>query len=323
MLLLALMASGPWRARQALAQPTPAPTDAQAQAQAQAQDQDQGQTPDQRLELAQQAYQRADYAQLRQLLEPMLKPRSRYEQQADRVEARTLLAAGAFFEALSAREAAERDALLELAQGQLLELLRERPDHTLDTLLYPVSFIDLFEDVKSAHREELDRLRANQRGLGSGQALGQHEPIYIERAIIQRSYALNFAPFGLGQLHSGQTTKGVLLAAGQGLALTLNVVSYFNILALRGTQRSPFYYDTGPDGLSGNYAAALTWRNTMYISLGVFAALWALGVADALYGFEPEQLRHLRTLEAPPPELAPTRPGLPEPEAWLRWGWSF
>lgn len=279
---------------------------------------------------AQEAYQRAEYTKLRPLLEPMLEPKSLFKDPQERIEARTLLAAGAFFEAQSTRDAQERDALLALARAQLLALLREKPDHNLDTLVYPVSFIDLFEEVRALNREELDRLRAKQNeqsGINTGQS--HSEPIYIERAVNQHQFALNFAPFGFGQFQNEQPAKGTFFAVAQGLALTVNVISYFAILNLRGTDSSDAYYDTGADGFSGNYATALTWRNVMYGSLATFGALYTWSVVDGLYYYQPEALRHLKTLDGPPPELSPsrgpnTRQSAPlGPSIYLNWRSSF
>lgn len=274
---------------------------------------------------AQDAYQRAEYAKIRPLLRPTLEPEVLYKDAQERIEARTLLAAGAFFEAQATRDVRERDALLGLSRAQLLALLREKPDHTLDTLVYPVSFIDLFEDVRTTNREELDLLRAKQNDPnGQGNPNGQVQTLYIERAVNQHHYALNFAPFGIGQFQNGHEIKGTLFAVTQGMALTLNIISYFAILSLRGTQDSDVYYDTGPDGFSGNYAAALTWRNVMYTSMGVFGALYAWSTIDALYYYEAQSLQYLRTLEQAPPELTPgPQNHMAAPTLWLKWRLEF
>ncbi len=272
-----------------------------------------------RLDRARQAFRNGEYGQLRPLLEPTLEPKPRYEREEARFEARALLGAGAFFEAQAAREASQRDALQRMAKAQFLALLRERPDHVLDPLIYPISVLDMFEQVREEHREELERLRRDPK-LAADPGL---ETIYIERMVRKRSYALNFAPFGVGQFQNGQPIKGTLFAAGQGVALAINVTSYFVILGLRGSSSGDTFYGTGDDGVSGDYALALGWRQAMLISLGVFTALYGWSVADALWHYEPEQVLQLRTLDRPPPELQPQQRLPPMGGMMLDWRWRF
>ena len=159
-------------------------------------------------------------------------------------------------------------------------------------------------------------MRREQGGSGGGEL----KTIYIERAIRRRNWALNFMPFGIGQFQNGDEVKGTLLGAGQAAALTTNVVSYVWAMGVFREVGGTFPRDaTG--SLPGSQAETVgTLKQVMYISLATFGVLYALSVGDALWNYESEELLQLRTLDGPPPELAPQNLG---PATLVDWTWHF
>lgn len=184
--------------------------------------------------------------------------------------------------------------------------------------IFPASVIELFESVRAANTDELERIRIER----SGQVTepGKTQTIFVERAVRRRQYWVSFLPMGAGQFQNGHKLKGALFATGQGAALALNAFGLIGNLI--GIQDHPAGY---PD--ADTLARALRRRN---IQIGAAIAFWALyagSVADAVYFYEDEELLHLRTLDRPPPELdhpnTPT-PTSPTSGAWMmHWSWSF
>ena len=295
-----------------------------------------GLTPKERLREAQRAFRRGNYEALRALLEPVLEPKPLLELRADRLEARALLALAYFSEAqLAAGTRARRD-LMEHARTQLLALLRESPDYELDDLVYPTSVVDLVEEVRQGHAEELDRIRtqlareADQQhkvGAGVARATGLNQ-VYIEREVDRSNLLFALAPFGVGQFQNGDTLLGVLFAGAQVTSLAINVGAYVAIwdrITIDPGQGTPGY--TPLERLEGSEEL----RQVMFIAAGTFAAMWIASAAHALWRYESEAVR-VRVLDVPPPELRPSPAALsPGEEATLgappsRWsvvGWSW
>jgi hypothetical protein len=280
-------------------------------------------TPEGRLELARKAFRDGRFAQLRPLLLDVLEPEAQLETRAERQEARSLLVVGLYFEAQSVPDAARRQALLDTARAQCLRLLREQPEVAMDPLIYPASVVELLEQVRQENAEELNALLRKQQGGGKEEG-GGLQVVYVERGLYQRSYALNWAPFGLGQLQQGREGLGTFFAVSQGVALGLNVASYLAVESLRGADGT---YNPGADRISGDYAAALTWRNVQYGALAAFVLLYGWSVTDALIGWERDEVLYLKTLEGPPPEIQPNNPlkAPPAPQSLfdLHWSWRF
>lgn len=279
-------------------------------------------SPAEALDQARQAFQRLRFTEISPLLAPKLEPESQFARREPRLEARALLGLGLFFEAEASPQPEQREALRERAAEHFLALLREDPDHELDPLIYPASVVEYFEQVRQENAEELDRLRARQ---GDGDEGAVSETVYIERAVRERTRALAFAPLGVGQFQNGDEFKGGVLATLQGVSLAANVTSYVWLVSLwRQQPGGKFPRDPNNPGRSGaEKLQADRLRVSMYVSLAVFLGLYVYGVADALYFYEHEDLLRLRTLDEPPPELAPDA-RLPDPGGlWLEWSWRF
>lgn len=273
-------------------------------------------THEERLQLAQVAFRGGEFNQIRPMLEAILVPKSKIDDSDLRIEARQLLAVGYFYDAQQVTSPEERRAFLQKASDQFLELLRERPNFTLDALLFPASVVELFEQVQIDNVEELDALRVKQSPPTNGEGV---ETFYVERRIEQRNFALTFLPFGIGQLQNDQVAKGTFFAVTQALTLGLNISSYLVIESLRGDDG---YYDPGADRRSGAYASALTWRNVMYGSGFAFVGLWAASVIDAILQFEKSKIT-IRALDAPPPELLPREESGLHEDAPIGWSFEF
>lgn len=210
----------------------------------------------------------------------------------DRIRARELLAVGYFFEAQQATQAGRRDDLVESARKQFLALLRERPDYELDKFVFPASVVELFEEVREAHADELERLRreASQTNRRSDES----NTLYIERKVVRRQPALNLLPFGIGQFQNGQSSKGYAIAGIQVAALAVQATGSAVIWSVRDPR----------SGLipAEDFPTARAWRIAQIAAGATFGATYAISVADGFANFEPRSV-HIRTRDNPPPEL--------------------
>lgn len=254
--------------------------------------------PARRLARAEQAFEDGEYPMLRPLLQPILMPESQFARADLETKARALLGVGLYFEAQQVTDAAQREALLDAASLQFLELLRRDPFFTLNPLIYPASVVELFANVRSEHAEELEALRAARtKGTPTGDQEGL-QTVYISREVDQLNFALNFLPFGFGQFQNDEPIKGGFFAGAQGLALGANMAGYWMVESLRSPVDGKF------EGGAGNSAeVARAWQTVQYAGLGAFAAIYIWSVIDALVHYEPYRVR-IRTLEGPPPELS-------------------
>lgn len=253
------------------------------------------QDPVDRLKMAKAAFRRAEYGLLVPLLDTLAGPDSALPSGPARVEARELLVVGYFFLAQQVTTSTDRDELLEKARVVALVLLREKPDHALDTLIFPVSVVDLFEAVRRDNTKELDRLLSErQSGTGS-----DPDTVYLERVSTQHLGWLNFLPFGAGQFQNGHLVKGTTFAFLQAAGLAVNITSYWMIVRLRDPATGRY---SSEGALKSDLASAKRWRQVLYGGLAGFAVVWAVSVLDGWLNFQSETVR-IRTLDAPPPEL--------------------
>ncbi len=252
--------------------------------------------PIDRLEMASAAFRRADYALLVPLLEPVCVEPSPLALVDDRVRARELLVVGHFFLAQQVTSVADHDDLLGKARRVSLDLLREKPDHLLDSLVFPVSVVDLFEDVRRQNAPELEKLLAARQSNGAD---GDAQTVYLERAVTKNPAWINLLPFGAGQFQNGHLVKGTIFAALQTTGLIVNATSYWMILRLRNPDNGRF---SPEGGLSSDLARARRWRQVLYTGIGGFATVWLISILDGWLNHQTETVR-VRTLDAPPPEL--------------------
>ncbi len=261
--------------------------------------------PDARLLMARKAFRRTDYGLLVPLLEPIVGADSPLQRVEDRIAARELLGVGYFFMAQQVTNPQKREELLNTARDVFLDLLREKPEHELDNLVFPVSVVELFEAVRRENAEELEELIRRDQDVRPD---GELDTLYIERATVVGIWWLNLLPFGAGQFQNGDVAKGTAFGLLQAGALALNAGSYFAIVGLRNEDGR---FDT-EGGNDSDLAKALRWRRNLYIGLGTFVGLWVLSAVDGVLNFEAEKVR-IRTLDAPPPELGGVSTGTGTP----------
>jgi tetratricopeptide (TPR) repeat protein len=222
-------------------------------------------SPAQDLEHARQAFRQHDYDSARKLTTFLLYPDEKLALPVDLVEAHVILGASNF----------ETGHRLE-AKTEFEKALQLQPDKTLTDLLFSEGAIRLFDETKAdiearAERdtqlrklaEERERIRKYKESL-----------VVVER----HSFGINFAPFGAGQFQNKQPVRGVLFAAGQGLA--------------GGASVTIFLYLAGKYGLNAKvpFADGSRVRQLQQIEIasGIgFFALYTWGVVDALLHYKP------------------------------------
>lgn len=269
---------------------------------------------------AQQAFQDYQFAKIRELLEPTLYPTPLFTDKAQRLEARALLGVGLHIQAQVSADPTRRDALTADAYANFLELLREDPRYELDPLIYPPTAIEFMIQVREENADELSRLHGDDKSNPSND--GTAQTIYIERATRERNFALNFAPFALGQFQNNQPAKGTALAMLQGGALALNIGAYIRNERIISQLPGRVFGRDDNNNIVEDYETANTFVVLQYVGLGLFFAVYSYSVIDAVVFYEPEELLQLRKLDGPPPELLPNSLAPPAP-LQLQWSWRF
>lgn len=237
---------------------------------------------------AEEALQQAEFERLRLLLSPFIDSAPfQTRPPSERARARALYALGLYFDAQQHGDERAQE-LLTHARAQLQVALIEHPEHTLDPLVFPAALIEMQQGLVP---------HLPLRVPGSA-VPGQSETLlYVERQITHRSPWVALLPGGAGQFQNGHPIRGSVFAGLQVLGLAANIAGY------RGVEQH-----RGEEGLiaPGVLDAARQWRTVQWTGLGVAAVSWALSIAHALVHFESERV-HVRTLDAPPPELMPQR----------------
>ena len=258
--------------------------------------------PRDRLQMAESAFRKAEYGLLVPLLASVMTEPSTLGSSDERTTARELLVVGYFFLAQQATATTNRDELLQQARSTSLDLLRERPEHVLDTLVFPASVVDLFEAVRRDNAAMLDEIIAQRR---NAEGNGSSQTIYLEREVTRRPAWVNLLPFGAGQFQNQHLIKGTIFAILQAAGLAVNLVSYWQILRLRDPDTGRY---SSEGGLSSDLAKARRWRQALYGGLAGFGAAWIVSAVDGWLNHSKQSVR-IRTLDAPPAELDPTAGG--------------
>jgi hypothetical protein len=258
--------------------------------------------PTERLDRAERAFQNGNFRRTTRLLEPALEPTAAFDDEDSRVRARELLGVGFYFEAQQRTKGdGEADDLMEKSREQFLELLRERPDYELDSLIFPEGAVEIFESVKREHSDELSEIRAAREATGGAVSSGGTEPIYIEREVDRNLFLWNFVPGGTGQFQNRDTVKGVLFGTGQLVTIGVHTFGFFRIQSLCNPESNCQRRTDGT--LTPELERAYRWRSAQYFAWGGFGLLYAVSVADALLNYTPREV-HIRTRDKPPPELS-------------------
>jgi hypothetical protein len=212
----------------------------------------------------------------------------------------------------------------------LRALLRLEPDYGLDPFVVPPPAIAFFEQLRSELRSELALIRQEKRLRQEREraeaAQRERERVETEerrrrveelsrqvtvRTVERRSFVVNFVPFGAGQFQQGRTSLGVIFAATEGALAVSSILAYFaydnlfdDVTLTVSDRDSP----TGTRQVTARFIPTAkadqrdAWELVKYGSAIGFYAMYALGVADALYHHQDEVVRTgIETLPAPPP----------------------
>jgi hypothetical protein len=224
-------------------------------------------------------FEHKNFGNVIQILKDLLYPAVQLTNEDDIVAAHEMLGLSYFY--VGEKEKASEEFTL---------LLYLRPRHRLDPFLVPppaVAFFDRIwnDPVMKEKLEKIEKERKEKERLDTEKKKEKPPRTVVRRIYMQsqeehHSRFLTFLPFGIGQFQNGQTTKGILLASGGGLALVTNVTCLGLLYGLRKQDvNGNRYYEDVP------LAEAL--EIVTYVSFGVFLATWAYGVIDASIYFEP------------------------------------
>lgn len=226
---------------------------------------DAGASPAQDLERARQSFRQHDFDSAMKLATFLLYPDEKLALPVDLVEAHVILGASSF-------ETGHRTE----AKTEFERALQIQPDKSLTDLLFSDGAIRLFDETKADLEARAER-DAQLRKLAD-----ERERIrkYKESLVIveQRSFGVNFVPFGAGQFQNKQRVRGVLFAAGEGVT--------------GGVSVGVFLYLAGKYGLNAQVPVleGPGVRQLQQIEIGTgiaFFALYAWGVVDALLHYQP------------------------------------
>jgi hypothetical protein len=242
-------------------------------------------SPSQDLDQARQAFRGHDYNQARMLATFLLYPDEKIAQPVDLVEAHVILGASDF-------ETGHRtEAKLEFEKALQIE-----PEKVLTDMLFSDGAIRLFDETK-ADIEARARRDAELRKIAD-----ERERIrkYRESLVVveRRSFSVNFLPFGAGQFQNKQPTRGILFAAGEGLA--------------GGISAGIFLYLAGRYGLDATVPVAevpgaLRLQEIEVGAAAAFYAIYAWGVVDALLHYKPRVQIEGDDSLLPPPDAPDTK----------------
>jgi hypothetical protein len=233
------------------------------------------------------AYERAEYSRAIEVLRPLLYPELRLETEGQVVEAHRMLGISHLFEKQN-----------ELATQEFRKLLQMRPDYRFDALLDPPQVVDFFNGVLREYEGELAQIEqrrkqaeTEERQRREAYERAKNGPTVVERHVIRNSFTVNFIPFGAGQFQNGQRKKGYAFLISETTLAAVSVGAFATNFAVYGFRpKSPCIQQmTGPcvvDNTNKHRSELLT--RAQVVSGGLFFAVAAWGIADAILNFKPE-----------------------------------
>jgi hypothetical protein len=233
------------------------------------------------------AYERAEYSRAIEVLRPLLYPELRLETEGQVVEAHRMLGISHLFEKQT-----------DLAAQEFRKLLQMRPDYRFDALLDPPQVVDFFNGVLREYEGELAQIEARrkQADLEERQRREAYErakngPTVIERHMVRNSFTVNFIPFGAGQFQNGQRRKGYAFLISESTLAAVSVGAFatnFGVYGFRPkTPCTPQQMGPCTPDLTNQHRSELLTR-VQVVSGGLFFAVAAWGIADAILNFKPE-----------------------------------
>lgn len=256
------------------------------------------QTPAQIFEEARQAYNRGEYAEVVDLLEPMVG--GEVPTIGDRIlvrESRKYL--GAAYALTSSRDAAvvQFETMLR-GEGADLE------HYTLDTALFPASVHEVFDEVRArlvrelrddADAQERQRLQRETRRTDAMMqlvSLAQEDEVELENSL-----ALAVLPFGIGQFQNGDDELGAFFAVSESIFVTAAAVSLAAWFPLQ-QQWERSLVDPTAAGVDPDALLALQVVN--WVSVGASLVLMVAGIVEAVTSFRPRRtVRRQRPIPDP------------------------
>jgi hypothetical protein len=233
------------------------------------------------------AYERAEYSRAIEVLRPLLYPEMRLETEGQVVETHRMLGISHLFERQN-----------ELASQEFRKLLQMRPDYRFDALLDPPQVVDFFNGVLREYEGELAQIEARrkqadleERQRREAYERAKHGPTVVERQVLRNSFMVNFIPFGAGQFQNGQRKKGWGFLLSETTLGAVSVGAFATNFAVYGFRPkvSCVEQKTGPcqRDLTDQHRSELLSR-VQLVSGGLFFAVAAWGIADAILNFQPE-----------------------------------
>jgi tetratricopeptide (TPR) repeat protein len=225
-----------------------------------------GASPSQDLDHARQSFRQHDYEAAMKLATYLLYPDEKLASPADLVEAHVILGASSF-------ETGHRDE----ARREFEKALQIQPDRALTDMLFSEGAIRMFEQTKTELEAKAERDAQLRRLADERERLRKYKEslVFVEK----RSFIVNFAPFGGGQFQNKQPLRGVLFAAGEGVAGGLSLGIFLYLSGKYGLVATDVPKEDGP-GV----------RQLQQIEIGAgvaFYAIYAWGVVDALLHYKP------------------------------------
>jgi tetratricopeptide (TPR) repeat protein len=244
------------------------------------------QTPFQELEQARAEFRASNFTAAIPLLKDLVYPQPRLARPDDLLEVHLMLGACQY-----------ETGGLDGAHDEFVKALAIQPDVTLDTLFYSTGAVRLFDETKA---EYTARAKAEQAQREAEQKLEETRQRLANLVVYEvHPYALNFAPFGLGQFGNHERRRGILFAAAEGTTFAASVGIWAYLVKVYGYNgRVPL-------------ADAANVRREQQIEVGtgaVFIGVYVLGVIDAIYHYKyGTQVTDPDLLLSPPAQLPPPK----------------
>lgn len=215
-----------------------------------------------------------DYGRAAEVLDSLLHPNILLDEADDVRIAREYLGASLWY--LGRKDEARNEFTL---------LLLGASTHRLDPFQHVPEMISFYE----ALRQELIAQKAIRPDGGEPEdPAPRSQTIRLRRETIEkRPFVAMFIPFGVGQYQNGDTTLGTVFLVSEVLALSATIASYFLILDTRSDD---------PD-------RAKQYRTALWASEGVFLALVAGGITEAIISYDAQRttVEELEIPSSPPP----------------------
>jgi tetratricopeptide (TPR) repeat protein len=243
-------------------------------------------SPAQDLDRMRQAFRQHDHDAAMKLATFLLYPDEKLALPADLVEAHVILGASNFETGHRAEAKAEFEKALQI-----------QPDKSLTDLLFSEGAIRLFDETKTDIEARAERDAQLRKLADERERIRKYKESLV--VVEQRSFGVNFVPFGAGQFQNKQRVRGVLYAAGEGLT--------------GGISLGAFLYLAGKYGLNAKVPVldgpGVRRLQQLEIGTGIaFFAIYAIGVIDSLLSYKPRvQIEGDDTLLPPLRDAAPDK----------------